>query len=79
MLGAELRERREAAGLTQERVAELASVDRTYVSKVEREIQSPTVDALIRICRAVGARASEVLARIEDGYTPRPRKARSRA
>lgn len=79
MLGAELRKQREIAGLSQERVADMAHVDRTYVSKIEREIQSPTVDALIRLCRAMGVRASDVLARIEAGYTPKKRKARSGA
>lgn len=77
MLGDELRDRRLAAGLSQEALADKAGVDRTYVSILERDLQSPTVDALIRLCRAMGVRASEVLARIEDGYRPKRRKTRA--
>ena len=68
MLGDELRNCREAAGLSQERLADKAGIDRTYVSILERDRQSPTVDMLIRVCRAMDVRASDVLARIEDDY-----------
>jgi transcriptional regulator with XRE-family HTH domain len=68
MLGDELRNCREAAGLSQERLADKAGIDRTYVSILERDRQSPTVDMLIRVCRAMDVRASDLLARIEDDY-----------
>lgn len=68
MLGDELRKCREAAGITQEQLAEKANIDRTYVSILERNRQSPTVDMLIRVCRAMGVRASDVVAQIEDDY-----------
>jgi transcriptional regulator with XRE-family HTH domain len=68
MLGDELEQRRRAAGLTQEALAERAGIDRTYVSILERDLQSPTVDMLIRLCRALGVRASDVLAQVEDSY-----------
>ena len=70
MLGDELHQRRVAAGLTQEQLAERAEIDRTYVSKLERGIQSPTVDMLIRICHAMGTKASDVIAAIEGSVRP---------
>jgi transcriptional regulator with XRE-family HTH domain len=79
MLGDELRRRRKTAGFSQERLADKAGIDRTYVSLLERNVQSPTVDMLIRLCRTMGVRASEVLARVEDEHTPKRRKGRSGA
>jgi transcriptional regulator with XRE-family HTH domain len=79
MLGAELRRRRKAAGLTQERLADKAGVDRTHVSILERDIRSPTVDTFVRLCRAMDVRASEVLATVEADLVPRRRKERSGA
>ena len=77
MLGGELQRRRQAAGLTQEALAARADVDRTYVSKLERDLQSPTVDVLVQLCRAMSVRASEMLALIEDDLVPKPRRKRS--
>jgi transcriptional regulator with XRE-family HTH domain len=68
MLGEALSRRREAAGLTQEQLAHKAGIDRTYVSKLERNLQSPTVDMLVRLCRVMGVRPSQLLAEIEDRY-----------
>ena len=41
-----LRLRRQATGLSQEQLADLAGLDRNYVGKLEREENSPTVDTL---------------------------------
>lgn len=68
MLGEELRQRRLAAGLSQEQLADKAGIDRTYVSLLERDERIPTVNVLIGVCRAMGVRASDVIARIEDRY-----------
>lgn len=67
MLGAELKKAREAAGLTQEKLGFKAGVHRTYVSMLEREQASPTVDTLIRICKALKVRAWELIRRAEEG------------
>jgi transcriptional regulator with XRE-family HTH domain len=77
MLGGELQRRRQSAGLTQEELARRADVDRTYVSKLERDLQSPTVDVFVQLCRALGVRASEMLALVEHDLKPRPRRKRS--
>ncbi|HZK79763.1 MAG TPA: helix-turn-helix transcriptional regulator [Humisphaera sp.] len=65
MLGGELRKVRRAAGLTQEALAFRARVDRSYLSELERDLKSPTVSLLFRLCDAMGASASKVLSRVE--------------
>jgi len=65
MLGAELRRARLAAGLTQDELAYAANLHRTYVSQLERDLKSPTVDSLFRLCAAMNIRASHLLARVE--------------
>ncbi len=65
MLGDELRKAREDAEMTQETLSFAAHIDRTYVSQLERNLKSPTLDVLFRICDAVGVRASVLIARVE--------------
>ncbi|MDB5298103.1 MAG: family transcriptional regulator [Phycisphaerales bacterium] len=65
MLGSELQTARAAAGLTQEELAAKAGVSREYVSLLENGRKSPTVHVLLRLCRAMGVAASDVIARVE--------------
>lgn len=65
MFGDELRKAREAAGLTQETLAFEAELDRTYISRLEHNKKSPTLDTLFRICDALGIAASTLIARVE--------------
>ena len=65
MLGAELRKAREAAGLTQEQLAAKAGVHRTYISFLERDVKSPTLNVLFRLCEALGISPSKLVSRIE--------------
>lgn len=67
MLGTELRKAREAAGLTQEQVAAKARLSREYVSHLERDEYSPTLDVLLRVCAATGARAWVIVRELEEG------------
>ena len=64
-LGAELRRARLRAGLSQERAAFAAGIDRSYLSQLENDRKSPTVDTLIRVCDALKVKASALLARVE--------------
>jgi transcriptional regulator with XRE-family HTH domain len=74
MLGPELRKARLAAGMTQEQVSNSAKVDRSYISDLERDKQSPTVDMLFRLCRAMGASASEIISRVERADKQNPHR-----
>jgi DNA-binding XRE family transcriptional regulator len=65
MLGDEIRKARLKAGLTQEELAFRAGVSRQYVSLLELNQESPTVDLLIRVCKVMGASAGKIVVRIE--------------
>ena len=74
MLGETLQHARRFNKLSQETVAARARLSREYISLVERNIHSPTVDALLRICQAIGIRASEVIREIEPAARARTRR-----
>jgi transcriptional regulator with XRE-family HTH domain len=65
MLGEELRKARHAAKMTQEALAFAAKVDRSYISELEHNLKSPTVDMLLRLCRAMGVSAGKIITRLE--------------
>lgn len=65
MVGTELRKARRVAGMTQEQLSFTAGVDRSYISQLERDLKSPTLDMLLRICKALGVSAAEIVARVE--------------
>lgn len=51
--GNAVRNRRTAAGLSQEKLAETAGLHPTYISMVERGIRNPTIDVAARIAKAL--------------------------
>lgn len=55
-LGSELRAAREAAHLTQPRLAEISAVQQAEISRIERGLGNPTRDTLLRITSALGMR-----------------------
>ncbi len=65
MLGDELRKARLKADLTQEELSFRAKLDRTYISQLEHDKKSPTLDVLFRLCDALGIHASRIVARVE--------------
>ena len=66
MLGEEIRRARKEAGMTQEELADRAGLHYTYISLLERDKKSPTIDSLFRICKALGVSASSLIARVEN-------------
>ncbi len=73
MLGNEIRKARESAKMTQERLSVLAKIDRSYISQLENDKKSPTVDVLFRICDALNVKPSSILAAFENERKP-PKK-----
>ena len=51
--GLAVRDRRTAARITQEELAERAGLHPTYVSMVERGVRNPTLDTAARIAKAL--------------------------
>jgi transcriptional regulator with XRE-family HTH domain len=66
MLGDELKKARLKAKMTQEQLSFASGLDRTYISQLENDRKSPTVDVLFRLCEALGASASKLLGRVEN-------------
>lgn len=60
-VGANLRQAREALGVSQEELADRAGIHRTYISGVERGVRNPTVTVLEKIAKAVKVKASVLL------------------
>ena len=74
MLGRELYRARTAAGMTQEDLAFRAGVHRTYISYLEHDKYSPSVDMLFRLCDALGISAARLIARVEKRRQSRRQK-----
>jgi len=70
LLGREFRKNRLEADLTQEALAAKAKVDRTYISDIENDKVSPTVDMLERLCAALKVRVSSMIAAVEAAKLP---------
>jgi transcriptional regulator with XRE-family HTH domain len=65
MLGQEIRRARKAAKMTQEQLGFAAGVDRSYISQLENDRRSPTLDLLMRLCDAMGVSAATIVSRVE--------------
>lgn len=65
MFGRHLKNAREAAGLTQEELADRADLHRTYVSLLERDQRSPTLDVLFALAEAMHISAAGLVAATE--------------
>ena len=64
-VGVVVRELREQAGHSQERLSNECGFDRTYISRVERGIINPTVSRLWRIADALKTPLSQLTKRME--------------
>jgi transcriptional regulator with XRE-family HTH domain len=58
--GANVRAKREAKELSQEKLAELADLDRTYISSVERGARNISMLGVVRIAKALKSSASDL-------------------
>jgi transcriptional regulator with XRE-family HTH domain len=62
ILGENVRRARLAIGVSQEALADLAKIDRTYVSGVERGVRNPSVKILARLAKALKTTPEALLA-----------------
>lgn len=53
-LGKNIRQAREAKQITQEKLAEFASLDPTYISGIERGQRNPGIRNVVKIAKALG-------------------------
>ena len=64
-IGAAVRQRRLACGMSQEALADAASIDRSHMGKIERGERNVTLLNVIKISAALGWKPSELLAAAE--------------
>ena len=60
-LGRNVRQRRETRELTQEKLAEKAGLDPTYISGIERGLRNPGIKNVARLAKALGLSTAELL------------------
>lgn len=63
--GSNLRNQRELRKLTQEKLAEKAELDPSYISGIERGVRNPSILSVIRIAKALEMTVSELSRGIE--------------
>lgn len=65
-----IRKARVSQDLAQEKLAVDASVDRTYVSRLERGLENPSILVLDRLARALGLEVVELFKKPRPGERP---------
>lgn len=63
--GDALREVRKEHGVSQEQLALDSGLDRTYVSLIERGVQSPTIRSVAKLATVLGVKPSDIVIRME--------------
>lgn len=61
LLGEAVRARRKKAGLSQEKLAEKSDLSTVFISRVECAKESPTVDSLAKIARALRVKVRDLV------------------
>ena len=72
--GAELKRRRMENGISQERLAELADLHRTYISAVESGKRNLTLESIQRLAVALGATVGSFFASVERDTDPESKR-----
>lgn len=61
LLGEAVRAERKKAGFSQEKLAERADLSTVFISRVERGKESPSVDSLVKIAKALKVRVRDLV------------------
>jgi transcriptional regulator with XRE-family HTH domain len=64
--GQALREIRKEAGISQEKLADDGGFDRTFISLIERGINSPTIRTVVKLAGVLKVAPSKVVGRMEE-------------
>lgn len=60
-LGNKVRELRIERGYSQEKLGEITSLDRTYISGVERGVRNPSLKNIEKIAKALNVKVSQLI------------------
>ena len=69
IFGATVRKRRTEQGISQESLATLAGLHRTYISMLERGIRNPSLTVILQLAEALGTKASTLIADLDAKVT----------
>lgn len=61
LLGAAIRTNRKNLEFSQEKLAERAGLSTVFISRVERGVESPSVDSLVKIAKALGVSTRDLV------------------
>jgi transcriptional regulator with XRE-family HTH domain len=64
--GIAIRARREELGLSQELLAELANLHRTYIGSIERGERNVSLKNIIKLCAALKIKPSDLMKTLDD-------------
>jgi transcriptional regulator with XRE-family HTH domain len=73
-LGLELQRHRRQKGWSQEYLAEITGLHRTYISQLERGLKSPSIRVLCHITTALGVTMSKFLEAVEEAISADTRR-----
>jgi transcriptional regulator with XRE-family HTH domain len=68
-LGSQLRKKRKAGGFTLRTISEKAGVSEGFLSQVENNVKSPSIETLMNICAALDVNPGDLLNAVRDGET----------
>lgn len=68
-LGKEIQRRRIEKNFSQEYLAEITGLHRTYISQLERGLKSPSVRVISHITRALNVKMSEFFQGVEESLS----------
>jgi transcriptional regulator with XRE-family HTH domain len=66
IFGKILQEERKAKKISQEKLAKLTGLDRTFISLIENGKRSPTFSTILKICSALEISPSKLFSKFED-------------
>jgi transcriptional regulator with XRE-family HTH domain len=68
VFGQELRKARNAVGLSQEKLALLVGLDRTYISMLERGLRQPTLTTIFLLCPPLNLSSVEMVMKVQSSF-----------
>ena len=66
LIGLKIKELRHKESLSQEKLAELANIDRTYIHDIEKGSRNISVSVLVKLCSALKIKLSDFFNQIES-------------
>jgi len=66
IFGEVLRKYRNKVGISQEKLAELADLDRTYISLLERGLRQPSLTTIFNLAKALNIKPHQLILEVEN-------------